>query len=226
MERKNEDNFDSRSQDYQAFLPTDSSVNVPTGPYFFKNSSRFPGQALESFILKDSEVFFSFLKRIHREKDSLNDHLEFLLKASNYWETKFICPICREKPVKYFIFLNFNYLSSDLTCCDSEYCKHELRSGRENSSFRKINLKGFASFKSDKNRKQAEVLLRKVLGLKKDLSAEEVFSFIKEGYDKHLKLLSQKKAEKVESSGPPEISISAIRAIVKKVRKDGQLYLF
>jgi hypothetical protein len=176
----------------------ENDVVVPTGPYQFENSSRYPKGYLENLIFSKSEVFFELERRLHHAGDNLDEHIRFLLAASKKMETKPLCPICGQAPVKFFFFLNHSLVSKELTCCDNENCREQLKSGHI-GSMRSFSLGGLRAFKKKGIRRKAESLFRWALKLKKSASPQEVFTALTSGYAK-LSLSAKSKAIETNQS--------------------------
>jgi len=209
---------------------------VPSGPYQFQESSRFPGGYVEPFILNSSNIFFELEdKRPHREVDILNEHCKFLLKASRSMETRKLCSICGEAPVKFFFFLNYSIISKNLTCCGSEYCRQQLVLGRV-GGLRAFHLESLRSFKKVKIRRDAEALFRWALKLKKSSSPEEIFKALTSGYFKKNPLateliekpIKKPEGEKVEKNekNPLPIRPRNCSSARRRITAEKQLEMF
>ncbi len=156
---------------------------TPSEPYFFKNSSRFQGMFLESFIFNDSEIFYELESRpIRREGDALSRHIKFLISASKELEAEKICPFCGEAKIKFLLFLNYSSLDLRLSCCDQPACKEALKSGRPESRFISLNLNGLRQFRGKTIRKKAELVFRRAFKVKKNTSPIEIFNKFYEAY--------------------------------------------
>ena len=164
-----------------ADLFSDFDLTIPSGPYLFKKSRRFDGKFLESLIFKDSIQFFILEARKHRDKDSLSQHIDFLIKANEHLETVHNCPICGLAKIKYLFFLNHRVLDLKYSCCDSNSCQQKLKDNND-GAFIPLNLKGLKIFRKDYYREQCEAVFRKAFGVNKNVSPVTVFEMFKNAY--------------------------------------------
>ncbi len=159
---------------------------APSEPYFFKNSSRFQGKFLESFIFNDSEIFYELESRpVRQEGDALSRQIEFLILASQELELEKICPFCRGAKIKFLLFLNYSILDLRLSCCDDPACKEALKSGRPENRLIPLNLNGLRQFRGKTIRKKAELVFRQAFRIKKNASPIEIFNKFHEAYLKY-----------------------------------------
>ncbi|MBN2854104.1 hypothetical protein JXK06_01045 [Patescibacteria group bacterium] len=156
---------------------------TPSEPYFFKNSSRFQGKFLESFIFNDSEIFYQLEARpVRQEGDALSRHIKFLILASKELESEKICPFCGGAKIKFLLFLNYSTLDLKLSSCENSACKEAVKAGRPESRLIPLNLNGLRQFKGKTIRKKAELVFRQAFGVKKNASPIEIFNKFNEAY--------------------------------------------
>lgn len=159
---------------------------TPSEPYFFKNSSRFQGKFLESFIFNHSEIFYELESRpVRQEGDALSRQIEFLILASQSLESEKICPFCKKAKIKFLLFLNYSILDLKLSCCDKPACKEALKSDWPESRFISLNLNGLRQFRGKTIREKAELVFRRAFKVKKNASPIEIFDKFYEAYWKN-----------------------------------------
>lgn len=199
-----------------ADLFPDFDLTIPSGPYFFKKSRRFDGQALESFIFKDSIQFFILEARKHRDKDALSEHIDFLIKASKHLEAVHNCPICGFAKIKYLFFLNHRVFDLRYSCCDSASCQQALKANHD-GSFVALNLNGLKAFRKDHYREQCEAVFRKAFGVNKNISPEKVFEMFKSAYVSYVET-EEARREYYEEIKPREEKEAAERQARSKIK--------
>lgn len=186
-------------------MEKDKIWGTPSGPYFFQNSKRFQGKFLESFIFNNSEVFYRLESRpVRQEGDVLSRQIKFLILASKELESEKVCQFCKEKKIKFFLFLDYRILDFRLSCCDQPACKEALKFGRGESYLMPLNLNGLRQFRGKTMRKKAELFFRQAFGIKKGASPIEIFNKFNEAYLKMVKEQQNKIAlhsQKEVSSG-------------------------
>lgn len=146
-------------------------------PYVFQ-SGKYIGKAVEEVIFRDP----SFVARLlsYREQgragnNSLYEHLDLLMEKIP--ETKTKCPVCGEKSVKYFLFLNSEDIYDTLVCCENADCKSHLRVNHPNDYLLPIKLSSLLSFRQKRLRKSFIALIKKTVGLRKvdPIKIHEIF---------------------------------------------------
>ena len=160
---------------------------TPSEPYFFKNSTRFQGMFLESFIFNDSEVFYELeLRPVRKEGDALSRQIKFLVLASKKMDSEKICQFCKKSKIKFLLFLNYSILDLKLSCCDSAECKEALKSSRPESRLIPLNLDGLRQFRGATIRRRAELVFRQAFKIKKRASPFDIFYEFNKAYLKSL----------------------------------------
>ncbi|MDA3802684.1 MAG: hypothetical protein PF488_02165 [Patescibacteria group bacterium] len=165
---------------------TEKSFNpIPSEPYFFKNSKRYPGQSLEYLALNNSSAFFTLKDRPHKEGDSMLKHIDFLLTAGDYMDIKHMCPICNQKPVKFLLFRNSCFLTLNLSCCNDPSCKEIIQNGSGDRLIA-VKLRNLRQFVKKSNKKKAESIYRQLLFLRPSDGSYRVFEAITSKYRKKM----------------------------------------
>ena len=144
------------------------------GPYLIQ-SGRYAGEYLEELVFKDPEYVATLNKYRQRGKEAnkLQDHLKALLESTP--ETIILCPVCRQRRVKYFLFLNSETVMETLVCCENPDCQQTLRSNHYHDYLLPLKLNLILSLKTKTLKKKALTLLKKMVGLPARPKAEEVF---------------------------------------------------
>jgi len=144
------------------------------GPYVMKGG-RHAGKYLEELIFSNPE-YIDISNRYRmpgKESNYFQKHLGLLLE--NTPETIVLCPICRKRRVKFFLFLNSETVMDSLICCDNPDCQQTLKSNHHNDYLLPLKLKIILSLKGKTLKMKALRLLKKVTGLPPSPKAEEVF---------------------------------------------------
>ncbi len=183
-------------------MEKNSIFQEPLEPYFFKNSKRFNGMFLESFIFDNSKVFYELEARIVREEgDSLSRHIQYLVEASCGLESHILCPFCKTEPIKYLLFLDCSILDLKLSSCSELNCREALKQGRSTSRLIPLNLRGLRQFRTEKARKRAELIFRKAFKVGKKTSPIKVFQLFQEA-DKRRKETTASVTANTEKKAP------------------------
>lgn len=143
-------------------------------PYLMQ-SGKHAGEYLEELIFSDPD-YIDVLNRYRKpgqENNQLQKHLQTLLESTP--ETIILCPVCRQRRVKYFLFLNSETVMETLVCCENPDCQQTLRSNHYNDYLLPLKLNLILSLKTKTLKKKALTLLKKMVGLPARPKAEEVF---------------------------------------------------
>lgn len=136
-------------------------------PYIFQ-MGKYQGKTVEEIIFKDPAFISTLLNRQRDSRygnSSLYEHLNLLMEKIP--ETKAKCPVCREKTVKYFLFLNSEDIYESLVCCENADCKNHLRISHPNDYLLPLKLSSLLPLKQKRIQKSFISLMKKVTGLKK-----------------------------------------------------------
>lgn len=144
-------------------------------PYIFQ-SGKYQGQSLEEVIFKDPNHIANLLyyKEVGKMTEGvLSRHLDLLSRTP---DTKLKCPVCHQKSVKYFLFLNSEDISHDLICCEDPACQSHLLVNHPNDYLLPMKLSSLVPLRQKNLRKKMVSLLKRALCLKGSLSAEQIFT--------------------------------------------------
>lgn len=157
-------------------------------PYVFQ-SGKYKGKTVEEIIFKDPSFVAALLHyrgSNQAKNNALYEHLDLLMEKIP--ETKMICPVCKQKTVKYFLFLNSEDIYQTLVCCENTDCKNHLRISHPNDYILPLKLSSLASFHQKRLRKSFISLLKKAIELKK-IEAQKIHQiFIGDSLKSQLKL--------------------------------------
>lgn len=158
-------------------------------PYIFR-SGKYQGQSVEEIIFKDPAHIAKLL--YHKEQGTMTDsalsrHLDFISKTP---DTKLKCPICKNKSVKYFLFLNSEDISKDLICCEDPSCQSHLLINHPNDYLLPMKLSSLMSFRKKTLKKKMVSLLKKSLCLSSSPTATQIFAaFVGDPYKYGVQLI-------------------------------------
>ena len=144
------------------------------GPYLMK-SGKHAGEYLEELIFSDPD-YVDVLSRYRKPipgSNHLHEHLGALLESTP--ETIVLCPICRQRRVKYFLFLNSETVMDSLICCNNPDCQQTLKANHHNDYLLPLKLKAILSLKGKTLRKKTLRLLKGLVGLPPNPKAKDVF---------------------------------------------------
>jgi hypothetical protein len=136
-------------------------------PYVFQ-SGKYKGQTVEEIIFRDPSFIaklLSYRKNDRVGNNSLYEHLDLMM--GKFPETKMWCPVCKQRKIKYFLFLNSEDIYQTLVCCDNIDCKDHLRINHPNDYVLPLKLSSLLSFPQTRLRKSFISLLKKAIALKK-----------------------------------------------------------
>lgn len=146
----------------------------PTGPYMLQ-SGRYKGRYLEDLIFNDPEyvLIMNKYRDETKQENAIQRHLHLLME--NIPKTAMMCPVCKKRSVKYFLFLNSEDILPTLTCCESAACRESLKLDHPGDYLLPIKFQSMMIFNQKRLRKGCLKLIRKATGLNKKVSPEEVF---------------------------------------------------
>ncbi len=146
----------------------------PDGPYLMQ-SGRFKGHYLEELMFSNPEfiVVLESYRQPGKSENALQRHLGLLLDSMP--QTKTLCPICGEKSIKYFLFLNHETVLPELCCCESDVCRRQLRLNHPNDYLLPLKFRSVTAFKTKTLRSKTLGLIKRATGLKRQASAQDVF---------------------------------------------------
>lgn len=160
----------------------ENKIIVPNNPYVFK-SGKHKDEYAESFIFKNSNYLFYVRNRKHRTEDALDKHLDFIFEAGCQLPTKTVCPFCKKKMVKYFLF-GKDLLLPGLICCEDADCRKELKSLRPGINLIPFRFSSLGLFKKITVRRKAEIFFKRIYGLPRRITPQIVFSMLGEALGK------------------------------------------
>lgn len=143
------------------------------GPYLFKQG-KHAGEYLEEVVFKNPGYIIACNRyRDGRNVNRFQKHLEALLENAPTTTKK--CPICGEKSVKYFLFLNHEDVNEKLCCCENPECQNDLKMNHPGDYLLPIKLKSILVGRTKGQINAILRLIKKVTGIKK-VNAEDIFS--------------------------------------------------
>lgn len=145
-------------------------------PYTFR-SGRYKEHSVEEIIFEDPIFIARLLDLKDKNKASDNAlyrHLRVLMDS--FPKTVSKCPVCHQKSVKYFLYLNNETVSKDLICCDNPACQEILKRNHLNDYLLPMKLSSILVFNRQKTlRKKVINLFKRVTGLRGKPRADKIF---------------------------------------------------
>ena len=145
-------------------------------PYIFQ-SGRYKGRSVEEIIFENPNFISVLLDYRDRDKpaNALQEHLDVLLDS--FPKTSCMCPVCHQKTVKYFLYLNHETISRDLICCENPECQEVLHRNHPNDYLLPVKLSSLFVFNKHKTlRSKVISMFKKITGLRGKPKADQVFS--------------------------------------------------
>jgi|GEM_PF-2099459 len=183
-----------------------NEILVPKSIYVFQ-SGKHIGDAAENFIFRNSDYLFYVRNRKHHDKDVLDQHLDFIFEAGAKLQTKKICPFCKKKTVKFFLFDSLFFLEG-LTSCEDNLCKETLKSLHPGISLAPFLISTLGNFKKAGPRKKAEAFFRKVFGMPRRITPAIVFSMLRAAVGDQESLKPQPLKKKVKKETVTQMELS------------------
>lgn len=155
----------------------ESGIVIPKSPYIFR-SGKHMNDFAENFVFYNTDYLLHVNNREHHANDALEKHLKFIYEAGTKLKTKKICPFCQNKPVRFFLFNSYLFLEG-LTCCEDALCKEHLKSLHPELNLFPFFISSLGNFKVPSVRKKAEIFYRKIYGIKRRPSPQQVLTLLK-----------------------------------------------
>lgn len=155
----------------------ENDIIIPKSPYIFR-SGKHMNEFAEDFVFYNTDYLLHVNNREHHANDALERHLRFIYEAGTKLKTKKICPFCLNKPVRYFVFNSYLFLEG-LTCCEDALCKEHLKSLHPELNLVPFFISSLGNFKNTRIREKAEVFFRKIYGIKRRPSAQQVLNLLR-----------------------------------------------
>lgn len=145
-------------------------------PYIFQ-SGRYKGRSVEEIIFEDPNFICTLLEYRDRNKpaNALQEHMDVLLDS--FPQTECLCPVCHQRAVKYFLYLNHETISSNLVCCEDSDCQTVLHQNHPNDYLLPVKLSSLFVFNKHKTlRCKVISMFKKITGLRGKPKADQVFN--------------------------------------------------
>lgn len=146
-------------------------------PYTFR-SGRYREHSVEEIVFEDPIFIAKLLDLKDKNKspdNALYRHLGVLMDS--FPKTVSKCPICHQKSVKYFLYLNNETVSENLICCDDPVCQKTLRQDHLNDYLLPMKLSSILVFNRQKTLRGKVInLFKRVTGLRGKPQADKIFA--------------------------------------------------
>ncbi len=159
-------------------------TTVPTEPFLLDGTRNL---YLENLLFDNPDAA---LKWMDESSPALENHLNFLLEAGEDIEAIPYCPYCKKNKVKSFVFVG-GVASYELTSCNSRECRRQLFKNSPSGVVFPISTSTLFLFADQPEyKRRIGKLIKDMLGLGREASADKILSKMVENYRNRSVLLA------------------------------------